>query len=443
MKSFGFCAALLAQLSVIIHSFPTAENFAKLASRGLLDTSDITPQDLYATLSKIKNKRLLFDPLKTPIDVSGDHTFQAPDLDGGDQRGPCPGLNALANHGYLPHDGVVGFLDLIEVVNTVYGMGVDLITVLSVMGTAGVGNPLSLTPGFSIGGETPKSSNILGNLLGLLGTPRGLYGSHNWIEGDSSGTRDDLYVTGNAWTMNMTLFFDIYNSIEDVLTMEMIGSRAAARFNESIGINPYFYYGPYTGMVARNAGYAFVGRILSNHSTDYPQGSHMTKEVFASFFGVYEEDGQLVYKEGWEQIPENWYRISVDYDLASLNLDLVAWLSEHPVLASIGGNLGKTNSFAGLNLEDVTGGLLNAVSLLEGNNLMCFSLEIVKTFAPNSLSTIFSTLSTPLQLINDAILDPILDLSCPTFTDLSVNGTDLLDVLVDTYPGARKGNFAL
>jgi hypothetical protein len=48
-------------------------------------------------------------------------------------------------------------------------MGVDLITILSVMGTAGVGNPLSLTPGFSIGGETSKVSNILGNLLGLLG----------------------------------------------------------------------------------------------------------------------------------------------------------------------------------------------------------------------------------------------------------------------------------
>lgn len=174
--------------------------------------------------------------------------------------------------------------------------------------------------------------------------------------------------------------------------------------------------------------------VLTNNSA---------KEVFASFFGVYEEDGELVYKEGWEQIPENWYRISVDYGLVSLNLDLVAWLTAHPVLASIGGNLGKTNSFAGVNLEDVTGGVVNAVSLLEGNNLLCFSLEIVKTFAPNSLSSLFSTLATPLKLINDAILDPILDLSCPTWGDLSVNGTDFMDYLVNTYPGASKGTFAL
>lgn len=91
-------------------------------------------------------------------------------------------------------------------------MGIDLITVLSVMGTVGVGNPLSLNPGFSIGGKSQKANNILGNLFGLLGTPRGLDGAHNWIESDSSNTRDDLYVTGDAATMNMTLFLGAYNS---------------------------------------------------------------------------------------------------------------------------------------------------------------------------------------------------------------------------------------
>lgn len=156
-------------------------------------------------------------------------------------------------------------------------MGIELATVLAVMGTVGVGNPVSLTPGFSIGGAPPDdslfSSNILGNLLGLLGKPRGLQGSHNWIEGDSSNTRDDLYVTGDAWTMNMTLFKMAYDGAEgDVITMEDIGNRAAARFRESIEINPYFYYGPYTGLIARNAGYAFSGRLLSNHSKEFPGG---------------------------------------------------------------------------------------------------------------------------------------------------------------------------
>lgn len=51
----------------------------------------------------------------------------------------------------------------------VYGMSVELGTVLSLMGTVWVGNPLSLDPGFSIGGPSSKVNNILGNLLGLLG----------------------------------------------------------------------------------------------------------------------------------------------------------------------------------------------------------------------------------------------------------------------------------
>jgi hypothetical protein len=38
--------------------------------------------------------------------VSGEHAFVAPDFANGDIRGPCPGLNVLSNHGYLPHNGV-------------------------------------------------------------------------------------------------------------------------------------------------------------------------------------------------------------------------------------------------------------------------------------------------------------------------------------------------
>ncbi|KAG9664922.1 Cloroperoxidase, partial [Aureobasidium melanogenum] len=381
--------------------------------------------------------------MTTPIDVTGQHAFQPPNFENGDQRGPCPGLNALANHGYISRDGIAGFVEVIAAVNQVYGMGIELITVLAVMGTVGVGNPLSLNPGFSIGGKSQKSNNILGNLLGLLGTPRGLNGAHNWIESDSSNTRDDLYVTGDASTMNMTLFLEAYNSSDDgVLTMDDIGARAAKRFQESISTNPNFYYGPYTGMIARNAGYAFTGRISSNHTKENPMGGHLTKDVFASFYAVYEENGRLVYRKGHEQIPANWYRRLIDYGLIELNLDLVAWFLKYPILASIGGNLGTVDSFAGLDLEDITGGVLNATSLLEENNLVCFVLEIVKAFSPDSLSSLFKTLEVPLKLVTDAVLDPLLSLNCPAFKDMTMDGTDLLSGLLGKYPGARKSGVA-
>lgn len=48
-------------------------------------------------------------------------------------------------------------------------MGVDLALVLATMGLISVGNPLSVNPGFSIGGRDTGVNNILGNGLGLLG----------------------------------------------------------------------------------------------------------------------------------------------------------------------------------------------------------------------------------------------------------------------------------
>ncbi len=157
-------------------------------------------------------------------------------------------------------------------------MSIDLVGILAVVATVYVGTPLSSNPGFSIGGP-PKSSpsGLLGNLLGLLGKPRGLDGTHNIIESDSSATRNDLYHTGNAHTMDMALFRKMLKLAGDdgFITMDDLGDRAVERFYESIATDPTFYYGPYTGTIARNAGYAFMGRFLSNHTKEYPLGGHL------------------------------------------------------------------------------------------------------------------------------------------------------------------------
>lgn len=225
------------------------------------------------------DKRLLFDPLTTPIEVTGVHEFIAPDFDAGDQRGPCPGLNALANHGYISRDGVTGLLEVTIAINTVYGMGIDLATLLATLGTIFVGNPLSLNPGFSIGGADPGAQNLLDNGLGLLGEPRGLVGSHNIIESDSSPTRLDLYNGGDASTMDLEQFRIIYDALpeEPSPAFDILAHRAATKFNESINTNPNFYYGPFTGTIARNAGYFFIARLLSNHTAETGAEGVMSK----------------------------------------------------------------------------------------------------------------------------------------------------------------------
>lgn len=47
------------------------------------------------------------------VSTTGAHKFVMPDLTK-DARGPCPGLNAMANHGYLPHNGVGTHADFVQ-----------------------------------------------------------------------------------------------------------------------------------------------------------------------------------------------------------------------------------------------------------------------------------------------------------------------------------------
>ncbi|KAF7179936.1 hypothetical protein CNMCM7691_008988 [Aspergillus felis] len=401
----------------------------------------------YAALKERKDpelgRRFLVDSMSKPIDVTGLHAFQPPDFKNGDQRGPCPALNALANHGYIPRSGVVSFVDVIAAINHVYGMGVDLGTILALMGLVWTGNPLALVPSFSIGGRDTGVNNLLNNLGGLLGEPQGLIGSHNFIEADSSNTRDDLYVTGNNYALNMDKFMEWYNmSTDGTFGMDLMAERAKIRFEQSIQTNPEFYYGPVTGLIARNAGYIFPGRLFRNHSRENPEGV-LTKEIIRSFYGIYGEEGNLTYREGWERIPENWYKTPLDYGLVQLNLDLVDWSLKHPELASIGGNTGTVNSFAGVNLADVTGGVLNLTTLLEGNNLLCLVFEVLKFASPNALAGLYETLAVPLDMINKLIAVPLLNMSCPAFKDLQVGGRPLWDAIKDDFPGAMKSGGAL
>ena len=53
-----------------------------------------------------------FDAQQQLVSVSGDHEFRLPGPN--DIRGPCAGLNAAANHGYIPRDGIATF----ESINT-------------------------------------------------------------------------------------------------------------------------------------------------------------------------------------------------------------------------------------------------------------------------------------------------------------------------------------
>lgn len=102
------------------------------------------------------------------------YVFQAPGP--GDSRGPCPGLNLLANYGYLPRNGHVTLGQALEAVARGFNLGPDLATVL------GVFTILS-------DGDLATESFYLGSGPGGIG---GL-NRHSTVEADVSPNREDFY----------------------------------------------------------------------------------------------------------------------------------------------------------------------------------------------------------------------------------------------------------
>ncbi|GMK58462.1 hypothetical protein CspeluHIS016_0504940 [Cutaneotrichosporon spelunceum] len=106
----------------------------------------------------------------------------------GDLRGPCPGLNTAANHGYLPRNGVVNPIELFVGAFQALSLSPDLCAILAVISFVFRGDLTTLS--LSIG-----TRNGLGD--GLAG--------HGVLEGDASVTRQDAFL-GNHWNVDKGRF---------------------------------------------------------------------------------------------------------------------------------------------------------------------------------------------------------------------------------------------
>lgn len=93
-----------------------------------------------------------------------------------DSRGPCPGLNLMANYGYLPRDGHVTASQVIEQTARCFNMGADLATVLAVFAVLS-------------DGDLETESWYLGAGPGNVG---GL-NRHSSVEADISPNKEDYY----------------------------------------------------------------------------------------------------------------------------------------------------------------------------------------------------------------------------------------------------------
>jgi hypothetical protein len=115
MKSLTLLASLTALNTV--SAFPAiALEAAQFASRSVSEVERAAHE------RRLNGVLPGFNAAEQLIDVSGEHAFVPPDFSAGDLRGPCPGLNALANHNYLPHNGFATISQFVQATNEVFGM---------------------------------------------------------------------------------------------------------------------------------------------------------------------------------------------------------------------------------------------------------------------------------------------------------------------------------
>jgi hypothetical protein len=135
---FATAAAVLAFATTEVAAFPSfATEYAEAVARAQSGKRSTLLQD-----RKVIEKRVSFDPASQYVSTEGEHAFVPPNFEAGDVRGPCPGLNAAANHGYIPHNGVGTIGDFTAGTNAAFGMSLDLGLFLGVYGSVFDGNLL-------------------------------------------------------------------------------------------------------------------------------------------------------------------------------------------------------------------------------------------------------------------------------------------------------------
>lgn len=344
------------------------------------------------------------------------YPYQAPGPT--DQRGPCPGLNTMANHGYLPRNGIATQEQIIRASGRLFNMGVDVAIVLTTVAIAFDGDIPSRT--LSIGGANPRT-NSLGDLGGSLGTETGLDG-HSRFEADASATRCDFYLCGgDNHNMQPELFAQMLRRAQahgNQFTIAALQEHFHARYADSKSRNPQFYFVPPSALVVIGAVYFHAG-FFSNGTIG--AGGDANIASIASFAGAHmAQNGTITYVP--ERIPpQGWYRRGVPMTLVEMLAGILAvYATPYPV--AFGGNAGSTDAF-------VPGpGVLNA----DANGIGCFLYNALYADFFSEFQGILSGLGLILGDIL-GLLDPALNAFSPFGCAYNVP----FDASPNAYGGAK------
>ncbi|KAF4974223.1 hypothetical protein FZEAL_8861 [Fusarium zealandicum] len=243
-----------------------------------------------------------------------DHPFRAPGSS--DQRGPCPGLNTLANHGYIPRNGIATIGQIQAGTAKVFNMGADLSALLATGGAIDGGDILSQK--MSIGGPDKRVGLLNGALNKIFGTPSGISGHGKFNEGDASATREDFFLNGDNISFQPKLFKQLHQQAlakgDGTYSVGAIKEHFKNRYKASKAANSQFYFNlPSAGVVM--GAYYFIPGFFSNGTIG--AGGIANEASITSFYGAKPstkygwKDPNRSYTHVPERIPEvGWYRRS-------------------------------------------------------------------------------------------------------------------------------------
>ncbi|KAL8690073.1 MAG: hypothetical protein Q9218_004401 [Villophora microphyllina] len=330
--------------------------------------------------------------VKVPADGDTAHAFEPPGPN--DIRGPCPGLNAAANHHFLSHDGITTFGELLDAQQNLYNVGYDLAVTLATLGVALDGDVVTgkLSIGCDASSRTSATGNLLGSELGLNG--------HNKFEQDTSLTRNDFFLAnGDDYSLNTTLFAFMQATCNGNFNRDNLALYRYQRYQSSLATNPNFYFGPKA--VGLYGAATFLYELFPSFGPEGPPDL----ATISSFFGVENDGNNAGYTvNNGERIPANWYNRRTPYTLNEGAVEILAQYLAYPVL--FGGNAGAGN-FDLLDSSYDGGGVFeNGTFRGTEKDVRCLLYQFATEDVPSSLSGV---LELPLEVVEWAAgkLNPV------------------------------------
>ncbi|KIJ50106.1 hypothetical protein M422DRAFT_160051 [Sphaerobolus stellatus SS14] len=218
----------LAVLAIQAMAFPQYQSSGGLNEREL--------EALLPRLNPVRSPPPPSPPKDTSVRLVNDKNHPRMPLRKGDIRGPCPGLNTLASHGYLPRNGIATPAQIVEAAQEGFSMDNNTAILITYASMLIDGNPV--TNLMSIGGKSPLTGPDPPKpaIAGGLNT-------HAGFEGDASLTRADFFF-GDNHSFNQTLFnefVDFSNKFGGgVYNLTAAAEYRFHRIQESIATNPQF-----------------------------------------------------------------------------------------------------------------------------------------------------------------------------------------------------------